>query len=114
MKMPTSSHKNSPLDNVLDDDDPAICFVKAYARKPLGMPHKNVASNSLDYWWGEDEDESEDDYDYEDNYMDDYDDYSDSDDYYYGGDDEYTSEEESSEEDDEDDEHYFDSFNFDD
>ena len=27
-----------PYDNVLEDDDPAICFVKAYARKPLSTP----------------------------------------------------------------------------
>ena len=41
-------------DNVLEDEDPAICFVKAYARKPLGAPKKTVA-NSMDlhdYWYG--------------------------------------------------------------
>ena len=39
-------------ENVLDDEDPAICFVKAYARKPLGMPAQNlIPSNGMDYWY---------------------------------------------------------------
>lgn len=29
------ANESSPMDNVLEDADPAICFVKAYARKPL-------------------------------------------------------------------------------
>ena len=86
--------------------------MKAYARKPLGMPKKNIASNSMnDYWY----DDEEDDLDEFENYLgEEYDDYSDSDEYYYGhSDDELTSEEEeTSEEDedeDEDDDYYWDS-----
>lgn len=43
---------NDPKDNVLDDEDPAICFVKAYARKPMGEPSKQSA-NSIhrDYYY---------------------------------------------------------------
>ena len=88
---PSNSKKASEQnENVLDDDDPAICFVKAYARKPLGTPSKQQA-NGLDYWYDDDEDE----YDYEpDEYYDygnhfNYEDYSDSEDYY--DEDEYTS-----------------------
>lgn len=39
--MPKAVNEDNVMkDNVLDDDDPAICFVKAYARKPLGEPKK--------------------------------------------------------------------------
>ena len=70
-------------DNVLEDEDPAICFVKAYARKPLGVPHKNVASNSMDRYWYDDDEDEENSEDFEDdNYMDNYDEFSDSEDYY--------------------------------
>ncbi len=74
------------LENVLEDEDPAICFVKAYARKPMGMPttsKSNQKANSLhhprsDYYYdGEDEDEYDPHYD-GDNF-----DFSDSDDEYY-------------------------------
>lgn len=60
-------------ENVLDDDDPAICFVKAYARKPLGAPEsaaakkKTTPANGMDYW----HDDYENDLDY---YDDEYDD----------------------------------------
>ena len=67
---------------MLEDEDPAICFVKAYARKPLGAPHKNVASNSMDrYWYDEEDEENSEDFE-DDNYMDNYDEFSDSEDYY--------------------------------
>ena len=28
-------------------EDAAICFVKAYARKPLGNPKKHIAANNM-------------------------------------------------------------------
>ena len=34
---------NEANKNVLDDEDPAICFVKAYARKPLGKSTKKLS-----------------------------------------------------------------------
>ena len=65
-----SEEKNmASMDNVLEDDDPAICFVKAYARKPLGAPKKNVVpANGID-WYENGEDWYDDDYAY-DNYGD--------------------------------------------
>lgn len=72
-----------------EEDDPAICFVKAYARKPLGKPSKSsrengipsnaIPSNAIDYWY--------DDYEY-DNYGD----------YGYSDEDEYYSNDEDSSE----------------
>lgn len=101
---------------MLEDEDPAICFVKAYARKPLGAPKKTVA-NTMDlddYWYGDyqgfpanslrDWYDDYEDYDDEDDYDDEYDnyglydDYSDSEgDYYDDEDGEYTEEDESEE-----------------
>lgn len=105
---------------MLEDEDPAICFVKAYARKPLGVPKKTVA-NSMDlddYWYGDyyhgyptmntldywrDEGDDYDDYDDEDDYGDEYDnyglydDYSDSEGDYYDDEDGIYSEEDESE-----------------
>ena len=58
---------NEANKNVIDDDDPAICFVKAYARKPLGKSAKNpgkkqIPSNALDDDdWFENEAEIDDD-----------------------------------------------------
>ena len=95
--------RNGAPDNVLDDDDPAICFVKAYARKPLGLPKVQPGgqkSNHMDYY--NDDDEWFDDEDY-DNYGD-YDDYSNSEDEYYYDEEDNSSEdneEESSEEEEE-------------
>lgn len=53
---------NDAYENVLSDEDPAICFVKAYARKPLGMPtnKRGQKSNSMHDYWYDDEDEDED------------------------------------------------------
>lgn len=100
-----ASNTASP-ENVLDDDDPAICFVKAYARKPLGAPSENVIpNNSLDYWyddydyanelgWYDDEDdEYDDEYD---NYGDDWDEDDFSEDEYYDEEEDNMSEEDSS------------------
>ena len=61
---------NTVYDNVLDDPDPSICFVKAYARKPLGKPmRKGQQSNSMDKWFDQYDNEYEEDglYDYYDN-----------------------------------------------
>ena len=61
---------NTVYDNVLDDPDPSICFVKAYARKPLGKPmRKGQQSNSMDKWFDEYDNDYEEDglYDYYDN-----------------------------------------------
>jgi hypothetical protein len=92
---------NGAFDNVLEDKDPAICFVKAYARKPLGVPIKKSgqATNAMDRDW---EDDWYDDDEY-DNYGE-YDDFSDSEDYYdeegdSSEEDEDSSEDDSSEED---------------
>ena len=77
---------NTVYDNVLDDPDPSICFVKAYARKPLGKPmRKGQQSNSMDNWfdaYDDDEYEEEEDglYDYYENDYG-YDDYYDDDNY---------------------------------
>ena len=77
---------NTVYDNVLDDPDPSICFVKAYARKPLGKPmrpsSKGQQSNSMDNWFDAYDDEYEEDglYDYYDNEYG-YDDYYDDDNY---------------------------------
>ena len=96
------------LENVLDDEDPAICFVKAYARKPLGAPSENaIPSNALD-WFDEDDDDYYDDYDYDGGY-------SDSEGYYdeeeednsMDDEEETSDEDEDSEEDDYDDEYDF-------
>lgn len=72
-KMPTSPAEpvanTASLENVLEDEDPAICFVKAYARKPMGLPSTTSKpqqkANSMhhprsDYYYG---DEDEDEYD---------------------------------------------------
>jgi len=106
----TKPEENGKFDNVLEDEDPAICFVKAYARKPLGAPTKHMAnsiplddywldtyegyrSNALDYWYDDYENDFDDDeYDDYDNYGL-YDDYSDSEGDYFGDeDDEYSDE----------------------
>ena len=98
--MPTEN--KAAFDNVLEDKDPAICFVKAYARKPLGVPVKKStkASNAMDSDW--EDDWYGDEYD---NYGD-YDDFSDSEGDYYDDEDnssvendEDSSEDDSSEED---------------
>ena len=80
-------NSQSQYDNVLEDEDPAICFVKAYARKPLGAPKKTV-QNSMDldnYWYGDYEGFPSNHLDwnrYDYNAYDDYDDYDDENDYY--------------------------------
>lgn len=80
-------NSQTQYDNVLEDEDPAICFVKAYARKPLGVPKKTVA-NSMDldnYWYGDYEGFPSNRLDwnrYDYNNYDDYGDYDDEDDYY--------------------------------
>ena len=60
---------NEASKNVLDDDDPAICFVKAYARKPLGKSakktgKKQIPSNALyeDDWFENEADNDDDEY----------------------------------------------------
>jgi len=61
---------NEAKDNLMEEEDPTICFVKAYARKPLGEPKKKTpAANSLHRDYYDDEYEG---------YGDEYDDYSDS------------------------------------
>jgi hypothetical protein len=30
------------MEDEIDDADPSICFVKAYARKPIGAPYSNL------------------------------------------------------------------------
>ena len=74
----------------MSDEDPAICFVKAYARKPLGMPTKKRGqhSNSMRDYWYDDEDDEEEDFD-NDLYGDDDDDfYTDSEEEFYDTEDE--------------------------
>ena len=39
------SHKpkvDFPMQDQIEDEEPAICFVKAYARKPIGAPSSNL------------------------------------------------------------------------
>jgi len=54
-------HDNREGDNApgttVEEEDPTICFVKAYARKPLGPPARNVVpmntswhQNSIPSW----------------------------------------------------------------
>jgi hypothetical protein len=104
-------------DNVLEDEDPAICFVKAYARKPLGAPKKTVAnsmdlhdywygtyegypSNALDYWY-DDYDDEDDEYGDEYDNFGLYDDYSDSEGDYYDEEGDFSDELDDSEEEEE-------------
>jgi len=47
----TQEARNAAYDNVLDDDDPSICFVKAYARKPLSTKKGGQKANAMDYWY---------------------------------------------------------------
>lgn len=63
------SDVNEANKNVLDDDDPAICFVKAYARKPLGKSankpsKKKIPSNAIDEddWFENEADNDDDEY----------------------------------------------------
>lgn len=72
----TKPDTKKSTDNVLDDEDPAICFVKAYARKPLGAPKSKQVANKFDYWG-----------DQYDNYGD-YDNYSDSEDDFFSSEEE--------------------------
>ena len=45
--------ENNEKDRLIENEDPKICFVKAYARKPLGPPARNVIpENSMPYWNG--------------------------------------------------------------
>lgn len=63
---------NEAKDHVMEEEDPTICFVKAYARKPLGEPKnkkKTPAANAMHRDYYEDEYEG---------YDDGFDDYSDS------------------------------------
>ena len=95
--MPTEN--KGAFDNVLEDNDPAICFVKAYARKPLGVPVKKStqASNAMDRDW--EDDWYDDEYD---NYGD-YSDFSDSEGDYYDEEDNSSDEDENDEDSSEDD-----------
>ena len=73
----------------MSDEDPAICFVKAYARKPLGMPTKKRGqhSNSMrDYWYDDEDDEEDFDNDLYDDDDDDF--YTDSEEEFYDTEDE--------------------------
>lgn len=83
----------SPVQKAAQDDDEEapICFVKAYARKPMGVPTEkgqqpNSMSNDSNYYY-------DDDYEFDNQYEDNY--YSDSEENYYDDEDEneYSSEE---------------------